>query len=307
MVVTRHWRIAAALVICASVAGAASHAQNPQTPARPIIELEKTRFTTNEQVFFWVGVSAPDDYRIPQALWTACRLIVTYPDGTRHVDVVSWPVDGMLDRGWRGGHTLRPDSIQLGRYVVVFEFAGQQSNPQSFTVEDLPILSEISGEFVFSSPLLLHSPDAAAVLTIHNRSNQTIRFPHRGVMFENVAVRLNKTSGERWVGGFFVPLMSLLKAAALERSLIAETRFSWSLIDRVPTVVLAPGSTYRLELPWAEILAGLGDSQRIPAGEYEARISTTVQLLVGERNGPFAELSPLRLTITSVAPATLSR
>ncbi|MGH9239998.1 MAG: hypothetical protein ACRD3G_18300 [Vicinamibacterales bacterium] len=307
MVVTRRWRIAAAFVICASVTSAASHAQNQQTPARPIIELEKTRFTSKEQVFFWVGVTAPDDYRIPQALWTTCRLIVTHPDGTRHVDVVGWPVDGMLDRSWRGGHTLRPESIQLGRYVVVFEFAGQQTEPQSFTVEDLPILREINGDFGSPSPLLLHSPEASAVLTIHNRSNQTIRFPHRGVMFENVAVMLNKTSGERWAGSFFVPQMSLLKAAALERSPIAETRFSWALADRVPTVVLAPGSTYRLELPWTEILAGLGDSQRIPAGEYEVRLSTTVQVLVGERNGPFAELSPLRLTVTSVAPATLSR
>ena len=45
----------------------------------------------------------------------------------------------------------------------------------------------------------------------------------------------------------------------------------------------------------------------MPAGEYEVRLSTIVQVLVGERNGPWADLSPLRLTITSVAPATLSR
>ena len=307
MVVNRRWRIAAVLAICASATGAVSGAQNPQTPAHPIIELEKTRFASGEEVFFWVGVTAPSDYRIPQALWSTCRVIVTLPDGTRQVDAVSWPIDGPLDRGWRGGHRLRPESIQPGRYVVVFEFAGQQTDPSSFAVEELPILKEISAGFVSPSPLLLHSPDASAVLTIHNRSNQTIRFPHRGMMFENVAVGLNKTSGVRWGASFFVPLPTLLKAAAVERSLIAEHRFSWALVERVPTVVLTPGSTYRLELPWSEILAGLGNSQGIPAGEYEVRLSTTVQMLVGERNGPWAELSPLRLTVTSVQPATLSR
>ena len=306
MVVNRRWRIAVSMM-CASAIAAASSAQNQQTPARPIIELEKTRFASNEQVFFWVGVAAANDYRIPQALWSTCRLIVTRPDGARQVEVVSWPVDGMLDRGWRGGHTLRPESIQLGRYVVVFEFAGQRTEPRSFVVEELPILMQISGEFVSPSPLLLHSPDASAVLTIHNRSNQTIRFPHRGVMFENVGVSLNKTSGERWASSFFVSQTSLLKAAALERSLLAETRFSWALVDKVPTVVLAPGSAYRLELPWKEILAGHGELQRIPAGEYEVRVLDDCADLVGEPSGPWAELSPLRLTITSTAPANLSR
>lgn len=301
MVVNRRWRMGV-FMLCASAIVAAASAQNQQTPARPIIELEKTRFASNEQVFFWVGVAAPDDHRIPEALWSTCRLIMTRPDGTERVDVVGWPIDGMLDRGWRGGHTLGPESIQLGRYVVVFEFAGQQTEPRSFVVEELPILKQISGEFVSPSPLLLHSPDASAVLTIYNRTNQTIRFPHRGVMFENVGVSVNKTSGERWASSFFIPQAALLQAAALERSLIADTRFSWALVDKVPTVVLAPGSAYRLELPWKEILA----EQRIPAGEYEVTLSTIVQLLVGERNGPWAELSPLRLTITSITPASLT-
>ena len=120
---------------------AAPEAQRPPTPARPIIELEKTRFASNEEVFFWVGVTAPDDYRIPRSLWTTCRLIITRPDGTKRIDVVGWPIDGMLDRGWRGGWGLRSEPLQIGRYVLVFEFAGQRTSPYSFTVEDIPILT----------------------------------------------------------------------------------------------------------------------------------------------------------------------
>jgi hypothetical protein len=213
----------------------------------------------------------------------------------------------MLDRGWRGGWTLRSEPLQLGRYVLVFEFAGRKTSPYSFTVEDVPILKEITGEFMLQSPLLRGSPDTSLSLTVRNQSSQTIRFPHRGVMFEHVWVGLNKTTGEKWSSSFPVPEPVLLEAAGIERSTIAEERFSWTLAGRVPTVVLAPGDTYRLELPLNAVLAGHGGSQPIPDGEYDVRLSTIVQLLVGQRDGLWADLSPIRLNITSVKHATFPR
>jgi hypothetical protein len=68
----------------------------------------------------------------------------------------------------------------------------------------------------------------------------------------------------------------------------------------VPTIVLAPGDVYRLELPLNAVLAGHGGSQPIPDGEYDVRLSTIVQMLVGRRDGSWADLSPIRLNITSV-------
>lgn len=176
---------------------------------------------------------------------------------------MGWPIDGMLDRGWRGGWGLRSEPLQIGRYVLVFEFAGRKTSPYSFTVEDIPILKEITGEFMFPLPLLLGSPDASVTLTVRNRSSQTIRFPHRGVMFENVWVGLNKTTGEKWSSSFPVPEPVLLKAAGIERSTIAEDRSSWILAGKVPTAVLAPGDIYRLELPLNAALTGHGGSQPI--------------------------------------------
>jgi hypothetical protein len=308
VLINQKWPIAVLVGLCVLTFRPATQAQSPPTPARPTIELEKTRFASNEEVFFWVGVTAPDDYRIPRSLWTTCRLTITRPDGTQRIDVVGWPNDGMLaDRGWRGGWGLRSEPLQIGRYVLVFEFAGQKTSPSSFTVEDIPILKVIAGEFMFPSPLLLGSPDASVTLTVRNHSSQTIRFPHRGVMSEHVWVELNKTTGEKWVSSFPVPEPVLLKAAGIERSTIAEDTFSWILAGRVPTIVLAPGDIYRLELPLNTVLTGRGGSQPIPDGEYDVRLSTIVQMLVGQRDGSWADLSPIRLNITSVKHAMFPR
>jgi len=298
VLINRKWPIAVLVGLWVLTFSPTTQAQSPPTPARPTLELDKTRFASNEEVFFWVGVTAPDDYRIPKRLWTTCRLIITRPDGTQRIDVVGWPVDGPLDRGWRGGWGLRSEPLQIGRYVLVFEFAGQKTSPYSFTIEDVPILKEITGEFMFPSPLL--SPDASVMLTVRNHSSQTIRFPHRGVMLEQVWVGLNKTTGEKWSSSFPVPEPVLLKAAGIERSTIAEDRFSWTLAGRVPTIVLVPGDIYRLELPLSAVLAGHAGSQPIPVGEYDVRLSTIVQMLVGQRDGSWADLSPIRLNITSV-------
>jgi hypothetical protein len=297
----RGWPVAAVIAFCALAVRHTTQAQSPPTPARPVIELQKSRFASTEQVFFWLGVTAPDDYRIPQSLWNTCRLTITRPDGTQRVDVVGWPMDGMLDHGWRGGWGLRSEAPQVGRYVLVFEFAGQKTSPYSFTVEDTPVLNDVTGEFVFPSPLMLGPADTSVTLTLRNRSSQTIRFPHRGVMFEGVWVGLNKTTGEKWSSSFPVPEPVLLRPAGIERSTIGEDKFSWDLVGKVPTVALAPGEIYRLVLPLNAVLAGHGGSQPIPNGEYEVRFSTIVQMLVGGQDGPWAAFAPIRLNITSLA------
>src|SRR5436189_1509782 len=100
-------------------------------------------------------------------------------------------------------------------------------------------------------------------------------------MFGNVWVELSKTVGEKWSSSFPVPQSVLLEASGIERSTIAEDRFSWSLADRVPTIVLTPGHIYQLQLPLNAALRGHGGSGPIPPGEYDIRLSTVVQMLVG--------------------------
>ncbi len=274
--------------------------QSNATPAQPIIQLDKTRFAASEEVFFWVGVTAPDDYLIPNRLWDSCQLTITRPDGTVRVDKVGWPIDGMLERGWRGGHRLNREPIQLGRYTLVFEFAGQKTQPYSLDVE-FPILKEIATEFVFPSPLVFGEADASVTLTVRNRSNQVIRFPHRGEHRESVSVSLLKTTGEKWSSSFFVPDAVLLSAAGVRRSRLSEDKFSWALASQVPTVTLQSGETYRLRLPLAAVFAEHAGRQTIPDGEYDVRFSTILQMLIGAPDGAWAGFAPLRVQVSTSA------
>src|SRR5215475_12647005 len=74
---------------------------------------------------------APPRDPIPKEYQNTCHLIVTRPDGTSKTEPVGWPVDGMVDRGWLGGAGIGSSETQLGRYTLVFEFAGQRTEPVS--------------------------------------------------------------------------------------------------------------------------------------------------------------------------------
>ena len=272
-------------------------------PARPLIELEKPRFASVETIFFWIGVTAPDDYLIPQSLWSTCRLTITRPDGTVRVDQVTWPIDGPGDRGWRGGHGLGLEAPQLGKYTLVFEFGGHRTPPQSFTVEDVPILSDLGAEFVFTSPLVLGSPDTSATLTISNRSKETMRFFHWGQNQTQISGVLEKTSADPWSRGFVVPEYVLLKAGSVSSLPFTVLTLSWAAADGLPLVTVAPGGVYRLRLPLFDVLARDGDPRPGPPGQYQLRLSTVALLLIGQRDGPLRDLSPIRLPISSAARA----
>jgi len=270
--------------------------------ARPLIELEKSRFASTEQVFFWIGVTAPSEYPIPESLLDTGRVIIIRPDGTQKIDVVGRSADGMPGSGWRGGWGLGSEKLQLGVYIVVFEFAGQRTSPASFVVEDVPILNDIVAEFLFPSPFLLGAADRVTLL-IRNQSSQMIRFPHRGEMNESISVEL---IGERLRSAFFVPHAVLLSAAGINQSSIAQT-FTWDLAPTVSTVTLPPGGTYRLEVPLSAVLTTAAETATsIPRGEYEVRLSTVVQVLIGERDGAWGGLGPFRLRVASVAHGVLN-
>jgi hypothetical protein len=269
-----------------------------------MIRLEKARFASLEQVFFWVGVEAPQGYVVAPALQRTCRLIVTRPDGTQQIESIGWPIDGPGDSGWRGGRRLGP-GLSLGRYTVAVEFAGQTTPPASFTVEDVPLLKDIDARFVLPSPLILGSNDLVVTLVVHNGSDQTIRFPHRGAggsLFDDVSVGLEKTTGTQWSSHFFVPGRVLLDAAGLDQRLtISWDRFGWDLTARIPTVTLPPGETFRLGLPLSSVVAGRPNAGGpLAPGDYTFTFSTTLEVLIGKPDGAWATLSPIRVLVTSV-------
>jgi hypothetical protein len=263
----------------------------------PTLRLDKTRFASRESIFFWVGVSAPDGGSVSHELGDTCRLTITRPDGTEKIERVGWPIDGPPDSGWLGGHTLG-EASQIGTYTLVFEFAGQQTPPTSFTVEDVPILQSITAAFAFPSPLILGPSGGSVTLAVHNGSAQTIRFPRRGESYGPVWMSFRKTDGH-YSSSLQYPQRSLLTAADLASPGISPDRsFTWDFLPKVRPITVGPGEDYMLQLPLA---GALEQSGSLPSGQYEVTCSTTLELFVGAADGRWAEFCPLRISVDSRA------
>ena len=266
----------------------------------PLIELDKTRFALGESVFFWIGVKSGDDGLVPRAWQVDGAVTITRPDGTTRVDRVSWPVDGMTDRSWRGGHSFQAE--QVGTYTAVFEHSGQFTTPVYFSVADVPLLREIAARFEFPSPLSLSTNDGVVTLVIENRSVETIRVPHRGGLLGHVTVEAQKPDGTFSSSGFY-PETALLEASGTApASSIPLDGYSWRAVDTVPTVTIPPGRTFRLALPIGALMAQ--QTRPWPAGEYAITFATRLDVLIGERTGRWADLSPVRLDVRTTARAT---
>jgi hypothetical protein len=263
----------------------------------PTLRLDKTHFASDESIFFWVGVSAPDRGSVSHELGNTCRLTVTRPDGTKKIEPVGWPIDGATDLGWLGGHTLR-ETPQIGRYTLVFEFAGQQTPSAFFTVEDVPILQQITAAFSFPSPLILGPSVGAVTLVVHNGSEQTIRFPRRGESHGPVGMSFEKTDGHYALSAAY-PQRLLLTASDLASPRISPDRsFTWDFLSKVRPITVGPGEDYMLELP---LSGALEQSGSLPSGQYEVMFSTTLELFVGAPDGQWAEFCPLRISVDSSA------
>src|SRR4030095_8154503 len=142
---------------------------------------------------------------------------------------------------------LGDEKPRAGKYTVVYEFMGVQSPAVSFVVEEVSELSKITGEFVFPSPLDLGRPGVVA-LVVRNGTSETIRFPHRGQTTGMVWGNLKRTTPPTRSSAYFVSDAVLRAAAGVPASGSAELTFTRDSINRIPTVTLRPGETYRLEL-----------------------------------------------------------
>jgi hypothetical protein len=303
-----------ALVAAAAIrfAGSQSAAPLVQSEARPILEFDKTRFVAGERVFFWIGLEMPRvEEPVPRELQDTFRIVLTRPDGTERVEKLSFPIDGPRflnpdgshDLGFKGGASLGSEIPQLGSWTAVVEFAGKRTQPVTFTVEDLPLLKNIEAAFVLSSPLILDSKETIATLTVHNRSTETIRFVEPGQNDFYISVSLTKTSGEAWGYSSFVP-PEVLSAATGHRAVpMSVYKFTWAATKQFPTVTMRPGADFHLRLPVKKVI----ESMKAPAGDYDVRFWTELQLLVGEANGDWKDFAPIRLPVKSTTKGTKSQ
>ena len=279
----------------------------------PIIRLDKTRFVLGEKIFFWEGVEQTSHAPIPKKYQQTCRRTITRPDGTQKTENVGWPIDGPPDSGWLGGAGLGADAVQLGRYTLVFEFAGQKTVPAFLFVEDVPILKQVKADFVFgdfrSDPATLevHMPTGENVtLVVHNGADQTLRFPRLGGSGRFVSVSIRKVDGS-YSNGLFYPDDKLSNQKESEVGSISFDQFTWELARKIPTITLKPGETYRQEFSLQTAFDKAKESLPLNPGEYKVTFSTELQILIGEKDGQWAELSPVRLSVGSTATFMIAR
>ena len=257
----------------------------------PTIQLEKSVYAADESVRFWVGVTSAS--KIPEALRSSCVLHWIRPDGTRLDERVPWPRDGDTSRGWTGGWGFGKQSVRLGRYVISFEFAGQETADQSFEIVSNPFSSRIGAHWIFVDTRSAGGIRArGAFLRVQNRTDRVVRFAKPGLIGSEVWLDV-KTYQPPSRDSTFVSQSALLRADEIPT--YSFEKLEWSKQSRWPMITVPPDDS-------TDRTVDLQSAYPFHGGqEYEVTISTVLTVFVGEREDFGAGLFPLRMPVSATA------
>ena len=257
---------------------------NQAPKAIPMLRLEKPKYVLGESIRFWVGVKClNDDVLIPEEYWDTCFLYITRPDGTVKKEPAGWPMDGQLYRCWTGGHGLGKEEVQVGKYMLVFEFANKKTEPVELIVEELDVIKKIKAVFNFRrSGDISKDTQVPIILTVQNNSKHKIQFPRRGVRDAYVSISVKCQEPPRRAD-FFYPIEKLKG--------LLKNKYNWGRAASVPPIILRPGEHFEQELSLEEAYEFWG------SGYYEVTFSTVLALRVGEKNGKYAAFCPIRFPV----------
>jgi hypothetical protein len=212
--------------------------ENEPAGVEPVLHLEKPRYVEGEAIRFWVGVKPKNSTVIRVELWKPCLLNITKPDGTRRVDSVGWPKDGMLDHGWSGGWGFGEEKVEPGRYLLILECAGEKTPPVELIVVRSEILDQIKAEFRFERDgAITKSTHVPVVLAVQNGSQAIIRFPQRGAMMEGISLGIIRKEPVSHRALFF-------PWEKLSQSGVMPDTYTWDVASEIPSVVLQPGEHF---------------------------------------------------------------
>jgi hypothetical protein len=248
---------------------------------RPILRLEKRKYVLGESIRFWVGIEIERPGVIPLSLRGPCSLEITKPDGSREVQSIAWPVDGNPARGWSGGWGFAAE--EAGSYALLLECSGQRTKQLPLTVEKNEISDEVRVAFRFerSGAVQVGTP-IPIIFSVTNNSSFPIRFPERGVMMEGVSVSVVRDT-PAYRSDFFYPWQKLKQFP------LSPDTYGWDVATQLPSISLQPGKRFEQKL-------SLGDAYKFDqSGNYQVSFSTVVSILVGDEDGPFADLCPIRI------------
>lgn len=257
--------------------------------AKPMLLLEKKVYVRGEAIRCWVGAGVAGNRPIPKKQWESCRLRVARPDGTCAMYPMGWPADGMIDMDGEGGWNFGEEDVEVGTNTLVFEFAGKQTEPIALVVRRLDVLDNLPAKFVFGKKGEVEQYETVPiVLKVENRTGHPARFAFFGTAGTPIALRVTRKDPPRR-DDLFYPWTEPPGAEAQTSSRSS----SWAVLGHMPFVTLPPGENYELALP-------LDKAYRFPGpGEYEVEFATTIPVLLGEADGAFADVCPIRLRVRS--------
>ena len=213
---------------------------------------------------------------------------VTRPDGTRKVDSIGWPPDGPPDKEWSGGWGLGDEKVELGVYVLVLECAGEKTAPLELIVEQSEIVTQVKTQFRFEREgAITKSTHVPVVLTVDNGSQTTIRFPQRGAMMEGVSLDIVRKE-PAFHSALFFPWEKLSQSNTMPDT------YGWDFPE-IPSVTLKPGRHFEQHFLLEDAFSF------DEPGDYQVTFATVFSVLVGAKDGPFADACPIRILTTGSA------
>jgi hypothetical protein len=265
---------------------AAALAQRTAPPIRPILRLEKPKYVLGESIRFWEGLEVTKaDHRIPAELIqarTPCSLTITNPDSTKESQTMEWPVDGDISHGWIGAASLKAG--MTGTYTLVLTCSGISSPPLALPVEENSILKKIKVNLRFEkSGDLRRYASVPVIFTVRNDSSYPIRFPVRAaIVDEGVYLHVVRHNPDQ-THDLSYP------ADKLTHAVVRTLAYTFRNADRIPSETLVPGGHLEQRLYLDDVF------KFDEPGEYQITISTVLSILVGDSNGHFKDISPIRI------------
>jgi hypothetical protein len=194
----------------------------------------------------------------------------------------------MVDHGWSGGLGFGDGKVEPGVYVLILECAGEKTAPLELIAAQSDILKQIKAEFRFECEgAVTKSTHVPIVLTVKNGSQATIRFPQRGAMMEGISVQIGRKEPALRSAVFY-------PRKKLSHSNITPDAYTWGFPE-IPSVVLHPGEQFEQHFLLEDAVSF------DQAGDYQITFGTVFSVLVGEKDGQFADACPIRIPATGSA------
>jgi hypothetical protein len=266
--------------------------QNTTLVIHPVLRLEKPKYLLGESISFWVGVETDGSGSIPHELWKPCSLTVTKPDGSTELQKIAWPMDGNPAKGWTGGWGI--EAKEVGVYDLELACSGERTKRTPLIVEADEVFNKIRASFEFAqSGSIKAGVPVPVIFSVMNDSVFPIRFPQRGVMMEGVSISVKRDS-PAYRADFFYPWEKLSQFP------LSPETYTWDFATKIPSIKVEPGQ--RFEQRFA-----LEDAYHFDEpGKYTVTFSTAISVLVGDEQGPYASLCPIRIVAENSQEVTVS-